>query len=107
MRLVLACDGRLHLADVALPIRAANQKQLRSFREKFRRAAFVGVKMGILMADNAVERLAELSERQRICRRAIENKVNVAIGLEDFTDAIAHMCGPDILPLRGRVVRTW
>src|SRR5215467_11437426 len=45
MQFVLACDHGFCLSDVDLAIRAANQKQLRSFGEKFRRTALIGLKM--------------------------------------------------------------
>src|SRR5215831_15071222 len=63
MQLVLARDHGFHLSNVDFTISAADQKQLRSLGEKFRRAAFVGLKMGILVADNALKRLAKLRER--------------------------------------------
>ena len=100
MQLVLACDHLFCLADVDLAIGAANQKQLRSFREKFRSATFVGLNVGILVTGNAVERLAKLRECQGVCCRAIENETDVAISLEDFTDAIAHARRPAIVAVR-------
>jgi len=49
--------------------------------------------------------LANLCERQRICCCAVENEINVAIGLEDFSDAIAHTRCPAIVPVRWRATR--
>src|SRR5207247_8821264 len=100
MQLVLACDYLFCRADGDLAIGAANQKQLRSFREEFRRTTFVGLNVGILVTDNAVERFAKLRERQRVCRRAVGNEIDIAIGLADFADAIAHACRPAISAVR-------
>src|SRR5207302_10810496 len=55
MQFVLTCYDRFGLADVELAVRATNQKQLRSFSEKFRRAALVGLNMRVCMTDNALE----------------------------------------------------
>ena len=55
MRLILARDYCFRLSDFDLAIGAANQEELRSFCEKFRRAAFVGLDMGMLVTDNAME----------------------------------------------------
>jgi len=55
MRLILARDYCFCLSDFDLAIGAANQDELRSFCEKFRRAAFVCLDMGMLVTDNAME----------------------------------------------------
>src|SRR5215813_1603939 len=60
--------------------------------------------MSVLMTDNAAKRLTHLRERQRIRRRAAENKISVAIGLKNFSDPIAHPRRPAILAIgRGAV----
>jgi hypothetical protein len=56
------------------------------------------------MTDNAVERLAELRQRKGVCRRAVKDEIDVAIGLEDFTDAIAHTRRPAIFAVRGCLI---
>src|SRR6266571_6438154 len=104
MQLVLAGQQRFHLADVDLSIRAAEQKEFRSSGEKFRRTAFVGLKVSMLVADHALERLAQLRERQRVRCRAGENKINIAVGLEDFTDPIARARSPPVLAIGWRVM---
>src|SRR5207244_10012575 len=104
MQLVMAGKQRFCLADVNFAIGAADQKQFRSSGEKFRRAAFVGLNVGMLVTDHALERLAQLRERQRVRRRAGENKINIAVGLEDFTDPIARARSPPVLAIGWRVM---
>src|SRR2546428_2506182 len=104
MQLVMAGEQRFCLADVNFAIGAADQKQFRSSGEKFRRAAFVGLNVGMLVTDHALERLAQLRERQRVRRRAGENKIDIAVGLEDFTDPIARLRSPPVLAIRWRVM---
>src|SRR5204863_9985357 len=55
--------------------------------------------MSMLVTDHALERLAQLRERQRVRRRAGENKINIAVGLEDFTDPIARARSPPVLAI--------
>jgi hypothetical protein len=42
---------------------------------------------------------------QRVRRCAGENKINIAVGLEDFTDSIAHARSPTVLAIGWRVMR--
>src|SRR5436190_1496312 len=112
----MPCDCRFCLSDVDLARRprkpsrlrrasgSANQKQLRSFRKKFRRTTFVGLNMGIFMTDHAVERLAELRQRQRVCGRAIKDEIDIAIRLEEFTDAVTYLRRPAVFAVRGCLV---
>src|SRR6266436_3920403 len=107
MQLGLPCDDRLRFANVdlvchwtdSLPraVGAANQQQLRSSREKFRRAAFIGLNVRLLVADDAVERLAKLRQRESVGRGAIENKKHLTVGLENLAHKIANTRGPSIL----------
>ncbi len=48
------------------------------------------------MTDHAVERLTELRERQRVGGRAVEDEIDIAIGLEEFADAIAYPRRPTV-----------
>src|SRR5206468_9608623 len=65
---------------VDLSIGAANQKQFRSSGKKFARAAFVRLHVTMLVTDHALERFAQLRERQRVRRSAGENKINITVG---------------------------
>ena len=38
--------------------------------------------------------MAELRERQRVCRGAVKNKIDIAISLEDLADTIAYARRP-------------
>jgi hypothetical protein len=55
VQFVLTHKQRFGLAKIDLAVSASNQEQFRSAGEKFRRPAFVGLNVGILMADNALE----------------------------------------------------
>src|SRR5216684_2428907 len=100
MQLGLPCDDRLRFANVdlvchwtdSLPraVGAANQQQLRSSREKFRRAAFIGLNVRMLVADDAMKRLAKLCERECVGRGAVKNKIYVTIRLENLAHEIAN-----------------
>src|ERR1700730_16121492 len=105
MQLGLPRDDRIRFADVDLAIRAANQQQLRSSREKFRRAAFIGLNVRMLVADDAVERLAKLRQRECVGRGAIENKKYLAIRFKNLTHKIANTRGPSILAVGRRLIR--
>ena len=43
-----------------------------------------------LVTDDAMERPANLRQSQRVRRGAVEREIDVAVGLEDFPDAIAY-----------------
>src|SRR5207248_7993163 len=73
--------------------------------EKFRRAAFVGLNVRMPVTDDALERFAQLRERQRVRHRAGKNKINIAVDFEDFTDAIAGARSPPVLAVGWRVMR--
>ena len=57
------------------------------------------------MTDHALERLAQLCERQRVSCRSGQDKINIAVGLKDFTDSIAHARSPPVLAIRWREMR--
>src|SRR6266704_3322854 len=61
------------------------------------------VKMPV--TDDALERFAQLRERQRVRHRAGKNKINIAVDFEDFTDAIAGARSPPVLAVGWRVMR--
>ena len=85
---MLACQRRFHFAQINLALRAARGNQFGSARVKFARAAFVIVDVRVLMADDAVKRLAKLCQRQGVGRRPVKNEEDVAIDFEKLTDAI-------------------
>ena len=57
------------------------------------------------MTDHALERLAQLRERQRVSCRSGQDKINIAVGLKDFTHSIAHARSPSVLAIRWREMR--
>src|SRR5437867_6226382 len=59
----------------------------------------------MLVTNHALERLAQLRKRQRVRPCAGENKINIAVGLKDFTDSIAHTRSPAVLAVGWRVLQ--
>jgi hypothetical protein len=100
MQFRLPRDNFLGLLDVDLTVRASNREQLRSFREKLRRAALVGLDVRVFVTDDAVERLAKLRKGERIRGRAVEDKINRAIDLENFAHTFANSRCPAIVAVR-------
>src|SRR5437879_13468790 len=97
MQLGLPCDDRLRFADVDLAVRAADHEQLRSSREKFRRAAFIGLDVRVLVANDAVERLAKLRQRECVGRGAIKDKKHLTVGFENLAHQITDARWPTII----------
>src|SRR6266480_5984685 len=59
----------------------------------------------MLVTNHAVESVAQLRERQRVRGCAGENKINIAVGLKDFTDSITHARSPAVLAIGWRVLQ--
>src|SRR5437016_1253328 len=59
----------------------------------------------MLVTNHAVEWVAQLRERQRVRRCAGENKINIAVGLKDFTDSITHAHSPAVLAIGWRALQ--
>src|SRR5207249_11381795 len=59
----------------------------------------------MLVTNHAVEWVAQLRERQRVRGCAGENKINIAVGLKDFTDSITHARSPAVLAIGWRVLQ--
>ena len=55
VQLILTHKQRFGLANIDLAVSAPDQEQFRSAGEKFRRAAFVGLNVSVLMADDAAK----------------------------------------------------
>lgn len=55
--------------------------------------------MSMLVTDHALERLTQLRERERVRRRSGENKIDIAVGLKDFTYPIARARSPPVLAI--------
>src|ERR1700722_17913614 len=83
-----------------LSIDALGNHQLGAIGEKLRGTAFVGLHVGRLTADDRVIRLAEGSQRQRICRGPIEGKENLAVGLKQPPESIRRGCSPGVVSIR-------
>jgi hypothetical protein len=73
VQFVLFGHDRFGLADVDLAIASAHYEQSGAFREKFRCAAFIDPNVRMFMTDNAVKRLAELCQGERVGRGAVKN----------------------------------
>ena len=96
MQFGLAKDCRFRFVDVDLAVSSPRDEQFRS-GEKFRRATLVGLDVCMLMANDAVEWLAKLRQRQRIRCGTIENKKYFAIDFEHLAHKVAGLSGPSII----------
>lgn len=96
MQFALLRHGRLGFVQVDLAVRAAEQKQLCSVGEKLGRTTFVGLDVRMPMTEDAMKRLTQLREGERIRGRAVEDEKDIAIGFENFANARANARGPGI-----------
>ena len=87
------------LAVCALP-----QQQLGAVGGVLRAAALVGLDVGHLVADHAVKRLPHGGQGQGIGGRAVEHKVDIAVGVEQRPQTVRGPLGPGVLAV-GRFVR--
>ena len=70
--------------------------------EKFRRAAFVRVDVGDLVAEDALVALAKGGEREGVGGGAVEDKKSFAVGLENLTEEILGAGGRGVGAVRRR-----
>jgi len=56
-----------------------------------------------LVADHAVVALAQRGQRQRVGGRAVEDEVDIAIGGEDFAQAVGDAARPFVVAVAGGV----
>src|SRR5213075_1948713 len=53
----------------------------------------------MLMANDAVVRSAKLRQRQRICRRSVEDQKHITIGLENLADTLDEAPRPFVFAI--------
>src|ERR1043166_4668884 len=88
---------RLYLGEIELSVSASSRSKLRAAGEKLRSAAFIGLDMRLLVANDAVIRPAELSQGEGICGRSVEDEKGRAIRLENLAHPFGHAPGPFII----------
>ena len=71
-----------------LAVDAFGDEKLGTVGEELGSSTFVGLYVGSLTADDGVIRLAERGERQRVCRRTIEGKKDLALGLKQLPEGV-------------------
>jgi hypothetical protein len=71
MQFVLLCHDCLHLAQIDLASISGDQEKLRTFGEKFRRPALIDLDMRLLVTNDAMKRLTDLSQGERVGGRPI------------------------------------
>ncbi len=86
-----------------LAITAFGYHQLGAIGKKLRGAAFIGLYVGRLTANDSMIGLAKRSKRQGICGGAIEGKEDLAIGLKQFPEGIGRSRRPGIVAIAGDV----
>ena len=92
--------------ELAEPRRGAlgfAHQQLRAVGEELRPAAFVGLDVRHRAADHRVVALAQRGQRQRVGRRAVEDEIDVAVGLEELAQSFRDLLRPAVLAV-GRLV---
>src|ERR1051325_9440631 len=92
-------DGAFDRLRIKLSVRAVQEQDFAAVGKKLRGAALSHLHMGQLMAENAVVRLAEGGQRERIGGCAIEDEKHLAIGLEDFAAQVRGFVGPGVVAI--------
>ena len=103
VQLYLLRDEFFCLAEVDLSVSGVRQKQFSSTSIKLRRAAFVCLDVGALVADHSVKGLAKLGQAEGVRPGAGEHKINIAINVENLPDTWAHLRRPFVLAVRWRI----
>ena len=82
---------------VNLPVRARQQQDLGAVGEELRRAALGGLDVRLLVAQNAVIRLAQRGQRKRVGRGAVEDEEHLAVGLEYIANEVGRLLRPGVV----------
>src|SRR5205085_4617790 len=91
--------SRRDITQVEFPVGAGGRNQFRAAGKKFWRAALIRLAMGAFVANHAVVRAAEMSERERIGRGAVEDEKNFAVLFENLPDAFDDATGPFVVAI--------
>ena len=81
------------------PSAPGSSRTLRAVGEELRRAALGGLDVRLLVAEDAVVRLAERGQRKRIGRRAVEDEEHLAVGLEHVADQVGRLGRPGVVAI--------
>ena len=81
--------------------RRAGRDDLRPAGEQRRRPGLVLLDVARGVGDDGVIGLADLRQRQGVCRRAVEDEEHLAIGLEQLTQPGASLLRPGIVAVAG------
>ena len=100
MQFGLARDYRFDFFEIDLAGGSSNQQQFGTAGEKFRRAAFVGLDVRLLVTNHAVKRLAKLGQGKGVGRGAVEDQIGLAISLEEVSNRFAQTPHPFIVTIR-------
>src|SRR5262245_33773899 len=91
--------GSFDCGGLDLAVLSRKQQDLGAVRKKFRRPAFRNFYVRDLVAKNAVVRLAERRERQRIGRCAVEYQEHFTLRFEDVADETGRLRGPRVVAI--------
>jgi hypothetical protein len=101
---VVALGGQLaNRRGSQLAVNAGGCQQLGAVGKELRRAALVRLHMRLVRADDAVIRLAQRRQRQRIGRGAIEDEVHLALRFKQAPEGISGFGRPRIVAIRRHV----
>jgi hypothetical protein len=81
------------------PVVAFQQEHLGAIGKKLGRTALGHLHVRNGMAKNAVVGLAKGGQSERVCRGAVEDEKNFAVGLENVADQVGGFLGPGVVPI--------
>ena len=90
-------DYALDLGGGEFALGAGGDEDLGAVGEKLRRAAFIGLDVRVVVADDAVIALAERGEGEGVGGGAVEDEEDVAVGLEHTAEQVAGAHGPFVV----------
>ena len=105
MHIAAAEDGGAHVRGRQFSERTRQRLERGAVGEKAGRTAFVADQVCMLVADHAFKRRAHRGERERIGRRSVEDKEDLAISLEDLPDQPLRLGRPCVRAVARRVSR--
>ena len=82
------------MVEVEFAVGPADPVQLGAAGKKFRRAAFIRLDVGALVAKDAVKWLTKLRQGEGIGGRTVENEERFAVGFEDLAHALRDLIRP-------------
>lgn len=96
-------DHALDGGGLDFAVGGGDEEDLGAVGEEFGRAAFVGLHMGDVRAQNAVVGLAERGEGKGVGGGAVEGEEDFAVGLEEVAEEVGGLLGPLVIAVAALV----